>query len=292
MELTSDSKNLIVNPQHLLYYVHTKEDEGDDERHSVDIYEEKNALADTTIDSIESRTSTRPERAAEEIIPDFAIIRIKYGLRDMELKKTWDNVKIRHTGVPLLAENKRSGRRSLAKIPFLKSTSTFISSAQRDLVRQAAYLFTMHLRQQSVVLVACSGIYWSCMAADREYVLDRVAPTPGDDFIEVDGEDSGDETPDEDYEGEEEMVEGDLDELDLINEHESLQVQSWSSRSGGNEETEEMYLEPTVAEENLQIPENKWSQLLRLDSKASNQKMFLIHSRLRAVARDATGAMG
>jgi hypothetical protein len=200
------------------------------------------ALANTTIESLESTTSTKPEHSAEEIVPDFAIIRIKYGVRNMELKKTWDNVKIRHAGIPLLAENKRSGKRSLPNVLFLKSTTTFISRAQRDLFRQAAYLFTMHPRQQSVVLVACSGIYWSCMIADREYVLDRVISEASDDFIAVDDKGSDEETSDEDdgeggWVAEEEMIEEDVDELDLINEPSDSQAQSSSPRSDENEET-------------------------------------------------------
>ena len=321
MDLTNDSKNLVLNPQYLLYYVpeetsdEAEEDERDGEGHhddGDDADEENkddennhnreegnfnNASANTTIETIESRTSTKPERSAEEIVPDFAIVRIKYRFRNMELRKTWDNIKIQHAGVPLLAENKRAGKRSLAKVPFLKSTNTFIHRAQDDLFRQAAYLFTMHPRQRSVVLVACSGIYWSCMIADRQYVLEQVIPAPSDDFIDVDhDEDSDDEMSDgdpgeDDDDTEAEVIEEDFDELDLISELGCLRGQSSSPQSEGDE-TEEMYLEPIVAEENLMIPENTWTQLLRLDSKASNQKMFLIHSRMRTVARDSTGAMG
>jgi hypothetical protein len=319
MELTNDSKNLVVNPQYLLYYIpdeigdEVEEGEEDMEVHKDgidDADEEKqdnydgeegnfnDILGNTTIDTIESGASTKPERSAEEIVPDFAIIRIKYRFRHMEQRKTWENTKIRHAGVPLLAENKRAGKRSLTNVPFLKSTNTFIHRAQDDLFRQAAYLFTMHPRQQSVILVACSGIYWSCMIADRQYVLAQIVPAPSDDFIEVDDEEDSDEEMLDEDAGEEdedtwaEAMEEDFDELDLISEPGYLWGQNSSSLSEGDEETEEMYLEPIVAEDHLMIPENTWTQLLCLDSKASNQKMFLIHSRLRAVARDATGANG
>jgi hypothetical protein len=321
MDLTNDSKNLVVNPQYLLYYVpeetsdEVEEEERDGEGHHDDSDntdgenkdeddhdgEEGNfndALQNTTIETIDSRTSTKPERSAEEIVPDFAIVHIKYRFRNMELRRTWDNIKIQHAGVPLLAENKRAGKRSLTKVPFLKSTNTFIHRAQDDLFRQAAYLFTMHPRQRSVVLVACSGIYWSCMIADRQYVLEQVIPVPSDDFIDVDhDEESDDEMSDgdpgeDDDDTEAEVIDEDSNELDLISELGGLRGQSSSPQSEGDEETEEMYLEPIVAEENLMIPENMWTQLLGLDSKASNQKMFLIHSRMLTVARDSTGAMG
>jgi hypothetical protein len=319
MELTNDSKNLVVNPQYLLYYVPDeiddeveegeedmeghKDDGEDTDEENRDNYDGQEGnfndiLVNTTIDTIESGASTKPERSAEEIVPDFAIIRFKYRFRDMEQRKTWENTKIRHAGVPLLAENKRAGKRSLTNVPFLKSTNRFIHRAQDDLFRQAAYLFTMHPRQQSVILVACSGIYWSCMIADRQYVLAQVIPAPSDDFIEVDEEEDSDEEMLDEDAGEEdedtgaEAIEEDFDELELISEPGCLRSQHSLSQPEGDEETKEMYLEPIVAEDHLVIPGNTWTQLLRLDSKASNQKMFLIHSRLRAVARDATGTNG
>jgi len=51
-------------------------------------------------------------------------------------------------------------------------------------------------------------------------------------------------------------------------------------------------MEPVVAELDLALPEDRWTRLLRLDTRASNQKMFLIHSHLRNVVRDNTGMMG
>jgi len=145
--LTGDSKNLTVNPQYLLYYVLDEPSDEEGQGDGKDDDEEDDALANTTIETIESRTSTKAERTAEEIVPDFAIVRVMFRLRNEELRATWENVKIRHAGVPLLAEVKRAGRRSLTKVPFLKSAMIYTKPAQYDLFRQAAYLFTMHLRQ-------------------------------------------------------------------------------------------------------------------------------------------------
>jgi len=136
------------------------------------------------------------------------------------------------------------------------------------------------------------------MIADRQYVLAQVVPAPSDDFIEVDDEEDSDEGMLDEDAGEEdedtraEAIKEDFDELDLISKPGYLRGQNSSSPSEGHKETDEMYLEPIVAEDHLVIPENTWTQLLCLDSRASNQKMFLIHSRLRAVAQDATGANG
>jgi hypothetical protein len=295
--LTGDSKNLTVNPQYLLYYVLDEPSDEEDKRDWKGEDEEDDALANTTIETIESRTSTKAERTAEEIVPDFAIVRVMFRLRNEELRATWENVKIRHAGVPLLAEVKRAGKRSLTKVLFLKSTMIYMKLAQDDLFRQAAYLFTMHPRQQYVVLAACSGIYWSCRIVNRQTVMDRVVPTPADEFAPEADEDNDETESDEGLsdKDEGELFEDDPDAFDLVNEHhgfEELRDQSSPSQSEEGEETEDMYLEPIVAEENLAIPEDTWTKLLRLDSRASNQKMFLIHSHLHTVALDPTGSKG
>ena len=300
MNLTSESKNLIVIPQYLLYYVPDETSDEEDKEDGKGDDEEGNALANTTIETIESRTSTKAERRAEEIVPDFAIVRVMFRLRNVELKATWENAKIRHAGVPLLVEVKRAGRRSLTKVLFLKSTMIYMKLAQDDLFRQAAYLFTMHPRQQYVVLAACSGVYWSCRIVNRQTVMDRVIPMPEDEFAPDADEDddeteSDEELSDDDEDTEEELFEDHPDAFDLINEpdgFEETRDQSAPSQSEADEETEDTYLEPIVAEENLAIPDDTWTKLLRLDSRASNQKMFLIDSHLQTVVLDPTGAMG
>jgi hypothetical protein len=299
MELTSDSRYLIVIPQHLLYYVPT----GDSDEESSN---DDDALANTTLSTIASGASTRAEKSAEEILPDFAIIRVKFRFRDAALRRTWRNVKIQYAGVPLLAEIKRAGSRSLVGQEFLKSTILELRRAQNDLFRQAAYLFTMHPRQHYVVLVACSGIYWTCRIADRQTVLERVAPKPSDDFEPDGDENDGNIESDEEFgeEGDdagEELFDDDLDELDLIGRHggpeegsvKRTQSERHSSTSESESESaEEDYMEPVVAEAALALPSRTWSRLLCLDTAASNQKMFLIHARLQTVVRDVTGSMG
>ena len=218
----------------------------------------------------------------------------------MDLKPTWENAKIQHAGVPLLVEVKPAGRWSLMKILFLKSTVIYMKLSQDDLFQQAAYLFTMHPRQQYVMLAACSGVYWSCRIVNRQMVMDRVVPMAEDEFApdadEDDDEAESDEELSDDDEGtEEELFEDDPNAFDLVNEpdgFEEAQDQSSLSQSEGDEETEDMYLEPIIAEENLAIPEDTWTKSLHLDSRASNQKMFLIHSHLQTVVLNPMGVMG
>jgi len=73
---------------------------------------------------------------------------------------------------------------------------------------------------------------------------------------------------------------------------EEVRDQSSPSQFEEDEETEDIYLGPIVAEKNLAIPKSPWTKLLPLDSRASNKKIFLIHSHLQTVALDPTGAMG
>ena len=297
MDLTSDSKFFIVVPQHLLYYVPTEDSDDEESGSSVD------DLANTTFSTIDSRPSTKAERSAEEILPDFAIIRVKCRFRNPALGRTYLNVKIRYAGAPVLVEVKRAGSRSLHGVRFLKSTQVEIGKAGDDLFRQAAYMFMMHKRQQYVVMVACSGVYWACMLADRTTVMDRVDPKPADSFLpdlddpdDPDGHvDSDDEDGGEDME--DELFDEDIDELDLIGQSEvhvanTDDEPSDASAPSGPPQSENDFLEPVVAITDLALPENRWTKLLHLDTRASNQKMFLIHSHLRDVRRDNTGAKG
>lgn len=134
-------------------------------------------------------------------------------------------MKIRYAGVPIIIAVKRGGSRSLDGVDFLKSTRVKIERGEDDLYRQAAYMFTMHQRQKYVVLVACSGVYWSCRRIDRQTVMDRVAKLPTDDFQpDMDEGFDLDEDEDEDDHG---IELGDVsweDDIDLISQRDGLSV--------------------------------------------------------------------
>jgi len=203
-----------------------------------------------------------------------------------------------------LAEVKRAGSRSLHGVEFLRSTEVEIERAANDLFRQAAYLFTMHERQHYVVLMACSGVYWACMFADRNTVMDRVVGKPVDDFQpELDnsndlGQVSSDDEDDMGEDLGDVLLEEDIDELDIMDQPDdptANMVNANDEKSDAHSSSsvsEEDYLEPVVPDADLAVPENRWTKLLRLDSRASNQHMLLIHSRLGDVVGDNTGRMG
>ena len=78
MNLTSDSKNLIVIPQYLLYYILDETSDEEDKGDGRGDDEKGDALANTTVETIESRTSTKAERRPKEIVPDFTIFRVMF----------------------------------------------------------------------------------------------------------------------------------------------------------------------------------------------------------------------
>lgn len=101
MDLTSDTKRLIVVPQHLIYYEPADDipsPEGD-KGHS------KRSASISTIQSVATMAASSPR----EVIPDFAIFRIKFRWRSQACAFVWRNVKIQNLGAPLLMEIKFPG---------------------------------------------------------------------------------------------------------------------------------------------------------------------------------------
>lgn len=271
VDLTSEYRRLIVIPQHLLYY--TSEEDTSKE----DISEEDITVddPDTSIPSV----ITTPQPHAHEIVPDFAIIRIILRWRDPEAPKKWRNIKIRHAGVPLLVEIKRAGSRAATS---LEETLVHMAIAQNEAMLQAAYLFRMIPVQQSVMLMACTGRWWSCRIVTREEIEnleDEIDAEFNPDENELD-EDSDDEIDNDDGIGNE-LTGNDLNQLE---------DEAEDAQDGGEED--EFYLEPIVDEAELELPTSEWTKAMRLESRASKQKMFLIHRRLGEVVEDDTRTMG
>jgi hypothetical protein len=139
------------------------------------------------------------------------------------------------------------------------------------------------------------------MFADRNTVMDRVVGKPADDFQpELDNSNDLGQvgSDDEDDMGEDlgdVLLKEDIDELDqpddpmanMVNANDEI-----SNAHSSSSVSEEDYLESVVPDADLAVPENRWTKLLRLNSRASNQHMFLIHSRLGDVIGDNTGRMG
>jgi hypothetical protein len=276
MDLTSDRLRLLTIPQHLLYYVEPPEPNSD-----VSDEDEPNHEADTSNPSV---TSTIPLSSAKEIIPDFAIIRILFRWLNADGEKIWRNVKIQRAGVPLLAEIKRAGSRSATTLKF---ALWHLVVAQAEALLQAAYLFRMIPDQQSVILLACTGHWWSCRIVSRDQVRHYGNIGGDDDFFAEQDEDMEIDLDDDEMDCAigDELSDDDLSRL--VEDPEGLLKPDRFS-----DENNAGLLEPVVDEANLAIPSSKWTGAMRLEGRASNQMLFLIHHRLGQVLQDRTGVMG
>jgi hypothetical protein len=243
-------------------------------------------IGNASIDTATSATSTVPEKKTLELVTDFAVTRLNYRRRPNTQGHHWDVIKARFQGVPILIENKRSASRRLKGYLYARDVEKYVNRARLDVMRQAAFLFHMHPHQQSVVLIAASGLFWSSLVVDRTAVM---TPADAADAYDPSADDSEDEGSESESEGEDDIeeVEGPLssgDELDLIpRQREVIEPRA-----------EVLFhpVQPVEAEDELVLPTTTWTGLLELDTEASAQIFFMIHRRLLEVAADRTGANG
>lgn len=108
------------------------------------------------------------------------------------------------------------------------------------------------------------------------------------DFIADEDEYDGD-SDDEMDGGKDDGIGNELTDEDL-NELEDETDSAVSAQNGGVDAIED--LEPIVDEEKLEMPTSRWTNAMRLETRASNQKLFLIHRHLEQVLNDDTRTMG
>ena len=278
VDLTSQYERLVIIPQHLLYYTPAESDSLEADDITVDD-------PDSSFSSIPSVATTAPQPFAYEIIPDFAVIRITFCWKS-EGPRTWRNVKIQHAGVPLIVEIKRAGSRSAGS---LEETLVHMIIAQNEAMLQAAYLFRMIPIQKSVMLMACTGLWWSCRIVTKDEVqhLEAIGAKVKTDIDFSPDEDECDGDSDDEMDGNE-LTNDDLNQLE--DDADSAVSAHW--QDGGTDADESRILEPIVDEAELELPIPRWTNAMRLEGRASNQKLFLIHRRLEQVLRDNTRTMG
>jgi hypothetical protein len=117
----------------------------------------------------------------------------------------------------------------------------------------------MHERQDYVVLIACSGVYWACMFADRNTVMDQVVGKPADDFQpELDNSNDLSQVSldDEDDMGENLgdvllKLEEDIDELDLIDQPDD----PTANVVNANDEKLDTHSSSSISEEEPVVPD-------------------------------------
>jgi hypothetical protein len=150
----------------------------------------------------------------------------------------------------------------------------------------------MHPAQSSVIIIAVTGYWWSCRIGVKDDPAIRgLEDTEDPDYMEdPDYEESEDEGGDdmdvdiEDHEPGSELTDNEVTNLELPS----------PSPAEEDEVVKGIHplLEPVVSEAALTIPTTTWSLAMRIDSSASNQKLSLIHKRLREVASANTAIRG
>ncbi|KAG1730944.1 uncharacterized protein EDB91DRAFT_1155603 [Suillus paluster] len=277
-DLVATSRRLAVHPQCYLWYDSDNEQPGE--------VGEPQDMGDLTFASIASSTCA----VDHALVPDFAITRKLPRVRQRHINNMWGlGRRVAYVGIPLLCEIKRSGRRCHSVTEALLDAAGMMNVAQHQVVYQAANLFRMRPHQDSVILIAATGFWWTYRIAERETVgvagadveFDGAEPLPGldeddDQAIEQNGihHYQRDQIDDEDdSSGSDPMDLFKFDEGDLVAGYGNT-VKRLTPERHGILTAEDMVLSKT------------WSPYLLLETPASNQILYLIHERLEQILVD------
>ncbi|KAG6371703.1 hypothetical protein JVT61DRAFT_9045 [Boletus reticuloceps] len=145
-------------------------------------------VGNTTLDSI--RSISIPSHRNRSRIPDFAITRKVSLSRSNNVSPVLPHLdrKVTYVGIPLLAELKSSGARCHDIQTSLVNAIIPMGFAREQLYKQAYHLFQMYPHQESVILVAISGFWWSYYIFPRMISEGFDAPNEEEEAEEVGGE--------------------------------------------------------------------------------------------------------
>jgi hypothetical protein len=165
-DLVADVPNLIVAPQFPVWFVqmeddHEDEDDGDDPeeidqlppRNSPEADDEEFGCAAGDV----SFASTVPEKDADEVVVDFAILHLM-AVAQPQQKVRYGGWRITEANIGLLVELKRFTSRSLKGEELEAGIDWKISEACNDLIVQAGHVFIQNPNKQYVYAIAASGI--------------------------------------------------------------------------------------------------------------------------------------
>ncbi|EGO02686.1 hypothetical protein SERLA73DRAFT_150335 [Serpula lacrymans var. lacrymans S7.3] len=265
-DLTQDILCLLPIPQYPLYFISSYNDPA--ARQPGEAVDQGN----TTLDSITS-THISPDSS---VIPDFVITRIVYCMRDDLVINDelvgWRAIKIFYAGIPLICKIKRGAKRFFDVDKWLSSSGPLMTATHKDVERQAAHLFLMYLHQQSVILVAASGIWWSYCIVNRQDILLKEEDSGS--LAQV-GEVGGDNKPDLEDIPEDNNVHGNIPavmesgtnfDTDVPLDYHSLDD---TNKSDGKEiHVKGPALEKVLPPDQLQLQEGHWSGFLCIDGTA------------------------
>ncbi|OCH83736.1 hypothetical protein OBBRIDRAFT_507712 [Obba rivulosa] len=299
MDLVEDLRLLLLAPQFDLYL---GESDGDGVR-----------------DSPLHSDGSYHEKPNQELIVDFAVVNVRFDMKEPNLGYHFKNLRITYIRVPMLIECKVRPGRNVRRAKFDRELSSKLLNARVALLKQSKLLFHRFVWQRSVVVVAVSGEWWMYGEWGRDWVEQSIlllqqGPDPessdpessDDESSEDDDSDDPDYIPDEEIWDtktrspaevpDEDEFDGEF-EMELIPEDDNMPEQ---------DDVEEMDLEPsndsdyaygaprhsveyaevygTEAELRGSWPINACSETFELETDPSNQAFFLLHEHLQMIA--------
>ncbi|KAF8438038.1 hypothetical protein L210DRAFT_3545282 [Boletus edulis BED1] len=191
-DLVTRHPSLSVAPQPYLWYDPTSEPHTTPgpahllSTHDEQLDDVQDDVGNTTLDSV--RSSSVPSHRNRSRIPDFAITRKVSFLRPDNFSQVLHlDRRVTYLGLPLLAELKVSGARCHDIQTSLLNAIKPMTLARDQLFKQASHLFQMYPHQESVILVAISGFWWSYFIYPRA-LSEKFGPPPKDDDNEEEEE--------------------------------------------------------------------------------------------------------
>ncbi|KAG1872383.1 hypothetical protein DFJ58DRAFT_761246 [Suillus subalutaceus] len=181
-DLVADVPNLIVAPQFPVWIVkHNDQLEGADDGDDPEEVEERVAQGEEDVAAVVqilgnneeegdhepdsevgniSFASTVPEKNAESVLVDFAIVGLT-AVPQPEQKSRYGGWRITAASPCLLVEVKRFVSRSLRDDELDAEIRAHVQEARIDLVIQAGHLFIQDKTKDSIIAIAAAGPYWS-----------------------------------------------------------------------------------------------------------------------------------
>ena len=248
-------------------------------------------VGNVTLNSI--RSISVPSHCDRSRIPDFAITRKVSSPRpDNTSHFSHLSRRVTYVGFPLLVELKRPGRRSEVIRTSLSNSRRSTTLARGQLHQQAFHQqafhpFHMYPHQQSVILIAITGFWWSYCIYFREQMESESPPEEGVDEEEEAEEQEAEDPSFNDQDGihrdpTQESPHSDDDEA-AKSLQDQLRHYGFDLRSLGDMH-KEVGFHTILPEGKLRLSDDgQWSDYLLYGTASSNQVLSLILDRLRDV---------
>ena len=238
-------------------------------------------VGNTTLDSIRSISVPSHRNCCR--IPDIAISHKVSFLQSQNAGQLSHLARrVTYIGLPLLGELKHSGAHCNDIRTSLSNTAKPMSLARDQVVKQALHLFRMYPHQESVILVAITGFWWSYRVYSRAQTVGMVVVDEDDD-----DEHGPEEVPDPllpDQDG----VHRDLAQVPLELDEQSIgvmqeQLYGFNLNMLADNPVEGARFHTVLSEDRMRPCERTWSNYLLYGTPPSNQVLSLILDRSHSV---------